>query len=80
MMLFQKWREGRTGFPFVDAGMRELAVAGIACRVREKLLTEATGYISHLHRQCCAAFLARDLGLDWRMGAEHFERLALEKL
>ena len=29
MVLFEKWREGRTGFPFVDAGMRELAVARI---------------------------------------------------
>ncbi|CAK8989385.1 unnamed protein product [Durusdinium trenchii] len=61
--LFEKWRLGQTGFPFVDAGMRELA---------------ATGYISHLHRQCCAAFLARDLGLDWRMGAEHFESCLLD--
>ena len=32
-----------------------------------------TGYMSHLHRQCCAAFLARDLKLDWRLGAEAFE-------
>ncbi|CAE7397099.1 CRYD [Symbiodinium pilosum] len=63
MELFQKWREGNTGFPFVDAGMRELA---------------ATGYISHLHRQCCAAFLVRDLRLDWRMGAEHFESCLLD--
>jgi len=61
--LFQKWCLGQTGFPFVDAGMRELA---------------ATGYISHLHRQCCAAFLVRDLGLDWRMGAEHFESCLLD--
>lgn len=61
--LFQKWCLGQTGFPFVDAGMRELA---------------ATGYMSHLHRQCCAAFLVRDLGLDWRMGAEHFESQLLD--
>ena len=32
-----------------------------------------TGYMAHLHRQCCAAFLVRDLKLDWRLGAEHFE-------
>eukprot|EP00927_Polykrikos_kofoidii_P025259 TRINITY_DN22729_c0_g2_i1.p1 TRINITY_DN22729_c0_g2~~TRINITY_DN22729_c0_g2_i1.p1 ORF type:complete len:728 (+),score=104.12 TRINITY_DN22729_c0_g2_i1:124-2307(+) len=56
--LLQRWIAGRTGFPFVDAGMRELA---------------ATGYMSHLHRQCCASFLIRDLRLDWRMGAEYFE-------
>nr|QDO16336.1 cryptochrome DASH [Lingulodinium polyedra] len=61
--LFKQWQEGRTGFPFVDAGMRELA---------------ATGFISHLHRQCCAAFLVRDLRLDWRMGAEHFEAMLLD--
>lgn len=60
---FAKWQAGQTGFPFVDAGMRELAL---------------TGYISHLHRQCCAAFLVRDLRLDWRMGAEHFEACLLD--
>jgi hypothetical protein len=60
---FAKWQAGKTGFPFVDAGMRELAL---------------TGYISHLHRQCCAAFLVRDLRLDWRMGAEHFEACLLD--
>merc|ERR1712190_187840 len=36
------------------------------------------GYMSHLHRQCCAAFLVRDLRLDWRMGAEHFESCLLD--
>mmetsp|Transcript_124534 Transcript_124534/g.278473 ORF Transcript_124534/g.278473 Transcript_124534/m.278473 type:complete len:688 (-) Transcript_124534:152-2215(-) len=60
---FAKWQAGETGFPFVDAGMRELKI---------------TGYISHLHRQCCAAFLVRDLRLDWRMGAEHFEACLLD--
>jgi deoxyribodipyrimidine photo-lyase len=60
---YAKWQAGETGFPFVDAGMRELAL---------------TGYISHLHRQCCAAFLVRDLRLDWRMGAEHFEACLLD--
>ena len=55
---FRRWRLGQTGFPFVDAGMRQL---------------RRTGYMSHLHRQCCAAFLARDLQLDWRLGAETFE-------
>lgn len=60
---FRQWQAGQTGFPFVDAGMKELAL---------------TGYISHLHRQCCAAFLVRDLRLDWRMGAEHFEACLLD--
>merc|ERR1712232_1119338 len=62
-VLFAKWKAGETGYPFVDAGMRELA---------------ETGYMSHLHRQCCAAFLVRDLKLDWRMGAEHFESCLLD--
>lgn len=60
---FARWQAGQTGYPFVDAGMRELAI---------------TGYMSHLHRQCCAAFLVRDLRLDWRMGAEHFESCLLD--
>jgi deoxyribodipyrimidine photo-lyase len=60
---FPKWQSGETGYPFVDAGMRELAT---------------TGYMSHLHRQCCAAFLVRDLRLDWRMGAEHFESCLID--
>lgn len=60
---FKRWQAGQTGYPFVDAGMRELAT---------------TGYISHLHRQCCAAFLVRDLRLDWRLGAEHFEACLLD--
>ncbi len=55
---FKRWQLGTTGYPFIDAGMRQL---------------RKTGYMSHLHRQCCAAFLARDLKLDWRLGAEHFE-------
>mmetsp|Transcript_8235 Transcript_8235/g.14608 ORF Transcript_8235/g.14608 Transcript_8235/m.14608 type:complete len:676 (-) Transcript_8235:225-2252(-) len=63
MELFAKWQAGQTGYPFVDAGMRELST---------------TGYMSHLHRQCCAAFLVRDLRLDWRMGAEHFEACLLD--
>lgn len=52
--------EGRTGVPFVDANMRELA---------------ATGFMSNRGRQNVASFLTKDLGLDWRMGAEWFESL-----
>ncbi|CAD7959244.1 unnamed protein product [Amoebophrya sp. A120] len=61
--LFRKWQVGETGFPFVDAGMRELL---------------KTGYLSHLHRQCCASFLVRDLEIDWRFGAEHFEATLID--
>lgn len=56
--LFQRWREGQTGVPFVDANMRELLL---------------TGFMSNRGRQNVASFLVRDLGLDWRMGAEYFE-------
>jgi len=63
LRLLDRWIQGRTGFPFVDAGMRELA---------------ATGYMSHLHRQCCASFLIRDLRLDWRLGAEYFESVLVD--
>lgn len=52
--------EGCTGVPFVDANMRELA---------------ATGFMSNRGRQNVASFLTKDLGLDWRMGAEWFESL-----
>eukprot|EP00451_Oxyrrhis_marina_P014879 CAMPEP_0204321212 /NCGR_PEP_ID=MMETSP0469-20131031/8035_1 /ASSEMBLY_ACC=CAM_ASM_000384 /TAXON_ID=2969 /ORGANISM="Oxyrrhis marina" /LENGTH=580 /DNA_ID=CAMNT_0051302487 /DNA_START=30 /DNA_END=1772 /DNA_ORIENTATION=+ len=63
MTLVRRWIEGRTGFPFVDAGMRELAT---------------TGFCSHLHRQTCASFLVRDLGVDWRIGAEYFESVLVD--
>ncbi len=46
--------------PFVDANMRELAL---------------TGFMSNRGRQNVASFLTKDLGLDWRLGAEWFEYL-----
>ena len=52
---FQKWCQGRTGFPFVDACMCELA---------------ATGYTSNRGRQNVASFLAKSLRHDWRAGAQ----------
>jgi len=55
---FQAWAEGRTGIPFVDANMRELKL---------------TGWMSNRGRQNVASFLVKDLGLDWRLGAEWFE-------
>jgi len=60
---FQAWCEGRTGQPFIDANMRELA---------------ATGWMSNRGRQNVASFLVNDLGLDWRMGAYWFERLLMD--
>jgi len=55
---FERWRRGLTGFPLVDANMRELA---------------ASGFMSNRGRQNVASFLTKNLGLDWRMGAEWFE-------
>ncbi|KAI8472963.1 MAG: hypothetical protein J3K34DRAFT_501652 [Monoraphidium minutum] len=60
---FGRWAAGRTGFPFVDACMRELA---------------RTGWMSNRGRQNAASFLAKELGLDWRLGAELFESLLVD--
>lgn len=61
--LFQKWCQGKTGVPFVDANMRELL---------------HTGWMSNRGRQNVASFLVKDLKLDWRLGAEWFESLLLD--
>ncbi len=56
--LFVQWQAGQTGYPLVDASMRELA---------------ATGYMSNRGRQNVASFLTKNLGINWQMGAEWFE-------
>ena len=60
---FTLWQTGHTGFPLVDANMRELA---------------ATGFMSNRGRQNVASFLTKNLGIDWRMGAEWFESRLLD--
>jgi deoxyribodipyrimidine photo-lyase len=60
---FEAWCEGRTGQPFIDANMRELA---------------ATGWMSNRGRQNVASYLVHDLGIDWRMGAYWFERMLID--
>lgn len=55
---FARWKAGQTGFPLVDANMRELA---------------STGFMSNRGRQNVASFLVLDLGIDWRAGADYFE-------
>jgi deoxyribodipyrimidine photo-lyase len=60
---FNLWREGQTGFPLVDANMRELA---------------ATGFMSNRGRQNVASFLTKNLGINWQMGAEWFESLLID--
>lgn len=54
---FEAWRCGRTGYPFVDAGMRQLA---------------ATGWMHNRVRMVVASFLVKHLLIDWRRGARHF--------
>jgi deoxyribodipyrimidine photo-lyase len=56
---FAAWQAGRTGYPLVDAGMRELA---------------ATGFMHNRVRMVVASFLTKDLLLDWRLGERHFMR------
>ena len=53
------WREGRTGFPIVDAGMRQL---------------RATGWMHNRVRMIVASFLVKDLHVEWQHGARHFLR------
>jgi len=56
---FRAWCEGRTGFPIVDAGMRQL---------------RATGWMHNRVRMITAMFLTKDLLIDWRWGERHFMR------
>jgi deoxyribodipyrimidine photo-lyase len=57
---FAAWAEGRTGYPVVDAGMRQLA---------------QTGWMHNRARLITACFLIKDLHVDWRRGEAHFMRL-----
>lgn len=61
--LFKAWRDGMTGFPFVDACMRQL---------------KATGFMSNRGRQNTASFLIHDLGLNWQLGASYFESYLID--
>ncbi len=54
---FQLWCQGKTGFPIVDAGMRQL---------------KATGWMHNRVRMVTAMFLSKDLLLDWRLGEKYF--------
>jgi deoxyribodipyrimidine photo-lyase len=57
------WRSGRTGYPLVDAAMREL---------------RATGWMHPRLRAVAASFLCFDLGVDWRVGRDEWERYLIE--
>jgi deoxyribodipyrimidine photo-lyase len=58
-----RWREGRTGYPIVDASMRQLA---------------HEGWIPNRPRLIAASFLAKTLYLDWRSGARTFSELLVD--
>lgn len=57
---FEAWKRGETGFPMVDAGMRQLI---------------ADGWMHNRVRMIVASFLVKDLHLEWQLGADHFESL-----
>jgi deoxyribodipyrimidine photo-lyase len=61
--LLQAWQQGRTGYPLVDASMRQLA---------------RTGWMPNRARLVAGSFLTKDLHLDWRAGEAWFERLLLD--
>ena len=54
---FDAWKAGRTGFPIIDAGMRQL---------------NATGWMHNRVRMIVASFLTKDLHIDWRLGEAYF--------
>ncbi|KAL7542646.1 hypothetical protein ACHAXR_011952 [Thalassiosira sp. AJA248-18] len=59
----QAWKDGMTGYPLVDANMRELA---------------ATGFMSNRGRQNVCSFLTIDMNMDWRYGGDYFEETLLD--
>lgn len=61
--LFNKWINGETGYPFIDANMKEL---------------KKTGFMSNRGRQVVASFLIKDLKIDWRWGAMYFESMLVD--
>ncbi|BGP35308.1 DNA photolyase phr1 [Rhodotorula toruloides] len=60
---FEAWKEGKTGFPIVDAAMRSL---------------KAQGYMHNRCRMIVASFLCKDLLLDWRKGEKYFMQMLVD--
>jgi deoxyribodipyrimidine photo-lyase len=60
---FNRWTVGKTGFPLVDAGMREL---------------NATGFMHNRVRMLTASFLTKNLLIDWRWGEKYFAEKLLD--
>ncbi|MBA3237104.1 MAG: deoxyribodipyrimidine photo-lyase [Parachlamydiaceae bacterium] len=61
--LFKKWCEGTTGFPIVDAGIREM---------------NQTGFMHNRLRMIVASFLVKDLHFDWRWGEKYFAQKLID--
>jgi len=61
--LFERWKIGQTGIPFLDAHMKEL---------------DTTGFMSNRGRVNSASFLSRDYKVDWRWGAAWFENRLID--
>ena len=59
----EAWKQGRTGYPIVDAGMRQLST---------------TGWMHNRLRLITASFLVKDLLADWRIGERHFRHLLVD--
>ena len=60
---FESWKAGKTGFPIIDAAMREL---------------EQTGYMHNRARMITASFLVKLLLIDWKWGADYFAKKLLD--
>jgi len=60
---FERWCDGQTGFPLVDAGMRQL---------------KREGWMHNRARLVVGSFLTKDLGIDWRLGERHFMRYLID--
>lgn len=60
---FEKWCQGKTGYPLVDAGMRQL---------------NETGYMHNRVRMVAASFLCKHLLIDWRLGEAYFAKKLLD--
>jgi len=61
--LFDAWKKGQTGYPIVDAAMREL---------------DSTGWMHNRARMIVASFLTKDLLIDWRWGERYFMNRLLD--
>lgn len=62
-VLFEAWKAGRTGYPIVDAAMRQLA---------------ETGWMHNRLRMIVASFLTKDLLIDWRWGERYFQAMLMD--